>query len=144
LFLKRNKNRSDLFSFETENRRHDFRVRPSDTRPVVIKLGQEEIRVINISAHGLAFKNSGLKEGESHRMVLLLPDRDSAIRPILEIVEIDREGVCHCCYKEIDDDEIEQVHQYVLVRQKEVIRSQKKGRNKKRFEFKSKADTLYA
>jgi len=132
--LKRNKNRSDIFSFETENRRHDFRVRPSDTRPVVIKLGQEEIRIINISAHGLAFKKPGLKEGESHRMVLSLPDRDSTITAILEIVEIDGEGVCHCRYKEVDGDEIEQVHQYVLARQKEVMRSQKKGSHKKRFE----------
>lgn len=75
-------------------------------------------------------------------MVLSLLDRDSAITAILEIVEIDREGVCHCRYKEVDDDEIERLHQYVLVRQKEEMRSQKKGNNKKRFEFKSKADTL--
>jgi len=105
-------------------------------------LGQEGIRVINISAHGLAFKKSGFKEGESHRMVLSLPDTDSTLTVILEIVEIDGEGVCHCRYNKVDDDEIEQLHQYVLARQKEEVRSQKKGSHKKRFEFKPKADTL--
>jgi hypothetical protein len=114
-----------MFSFESNDRRSSYRASPLANAPIVFEFGGEEVQVINISAGGLAFKNKGFKSGDTQTIALLLPRQNVTLAPILKIKTIDDHNVCHCQFREIGEDEVELIHQYVLKRQKEVIQSKK-------------------
>jgi len=129
LFWKEKQNNSEIFSFESNDRRSSYRVLPPANAPIVFKFGGEKVQMVNISAGGLAFKNKGFKSGDTQTIELLLPYQNVTLAPILEINTIDDQNVCHCRFREIGEDEVEAIHKYVLKRQKEVMQSQKASKN---------------
>jgi len=126
LFWERQQNSSEIFSWETNDRRSSFRVSPSENAPVVFEFGGEKVQAIDISVGGLAFKNKHFKSEDSQPMKILLPYQNVSIAPILAIIAIDNKNICHCQFCKIGEDEVEAIHQYVLKRQKEIIQSKKK------------------
>jgi len=126
LFWKKKKNNSELFFQETKGRRSSFRVSPSKNAPIVFEFGGVKVQVIDISAGGLAFKNKDFKSGDTQPIEFLLPDQKVSIAPILAIIAIGKQNICHCQFCKIGEDEIEAIHQYVLKRQKEIMPSKKK------------------
>ncbi|MBC8432702.1 MAG: PilZ domain-containing protein [Desulfobacterales bacterium] len=129
MFWKEKQNNSEIFSFESNDRRSSYRVLPPANAPIVFKCGGEKVQMVNISAGGLAFKNKGFKSGDTQTIELLLPYQNVTLAPILEINTIDDQNVCHCRFREIGEDEVEAIHKYVLKRQKEVMQSQKASKN---------------
>ena len=84
------------------------------------------MQVIDISSGGLAFKNKNFKSGDTQPIEFLLPNQNVPLAPILEIIAIGEQNICHCRFCKIGKDEIEAIHQYVLKRQKEIMQSKKK------------------
>ncbi len=118
MFWKEKQDNSELFSFESNDRRLAYRVSPHANAPIVFEFGGEKVQVVNIGAGGLAFKNKGFKRGDTQTIELLLPCQNITLAPILKINTVDDQNVCHCQFREIGEDEVEAIHQYVLDRQK--------------------------
>ncbi len=131
MFWKRNRNTTETFTFQTADRRAFFRVSPSADEPISFRFGEKEIRVIDIGAGGLSFKNEDFRIGDSAPVDFDLPGRDMSISVDLRIVEIDRNNTCHCSFEGIDEDAVEEIHQYALLRQKSIILAKKKKPKKK-------------
>jgi len=129
LFWKRNQSSLEIFSLESNDRRLYYRVSPSASAAIVFEFGGEKVKVIDISAGGLAFKSKNFKKGDSQLIELLLHPQQEPISIILKINEIDDQNICHCRFIETREDDAETIHQYVLKRQKEIIQS-KKEKNK--------------
>ena len=129
MFWKEKQNNSEIFSLESNDRRLFYRVFPHSNAPIVFEFGGEKVQMVNISAGGLAFKNKGFKSGDTQTIEFLLPDQNVTLAPVLEINTIDDQNVCHCQFREIGEDEVEAIHQYVLKRQKEIMQSQKASNN---------------
>jgi len=130
LSWKKQKIEDNMFVYEIEDRRMSFRISPSNDAPVSFSFGNKSVNVINIGASGLCFKNNGFTQGESHLIELELPGRNTNIAAILMVIEIDDQNVCHCLFKEMHDEAVEEIHQYVLEQQKEYIRKQKEAAKK--------------
>ncbi len=129
MFWKEKQNNSEMFSFESNDRRSSYRVFPHANAPIVFEFGGEKVQVVNIGAGGLAFKNKGFKSGDTQTIELLLPYQNVTLAPILKINTIDDQNVSHCQFREIGEDEVEAIHKYVLKRQKEIMQSQKASKN---------------
>lgn len=125
MFWKRKTSDLKLFTYETDDRRKSFRLSPPEDGPVTLRFGEKEHLVIDIGAGGLSFKNSNFSEGDSKFVTFDLPGQDTTISTILEIRKICQEGICHCNFKEIEEEAVERIHQYLLARQKEILRSKR-------------------
>ena len=132
MYWKKVRSNSELFSYRTANRRKFFRVSPSEIEPVSFKFGETEVRIINISGGGLSFRNNNFQLGESHLVNFDLPGQSVAISTNLEILGIDKQGVCHCHFKTVQDEAVDTIIQYVLERQKQVITAGRKRSKQKR------------
>ncbi len=82
--------------------------------------------MIDISSGGLAFKNKNFISGATQPVEFLLPNQKVSIAPILVIIAIGEQNICHCQFCEIGEDEVEAIHQYALKRQKEIMQSKKR------------------
>ena len=129
MFWKEKQNDSEMFSLESNDRRLAYRVLPQANVPIVFEFGGEKVQMVNICANGLAFKNKGFKSGDTQTIELPLSYRNITVAPILEINSIDDQNVCHCQFREIREDEVEAMHQYVLNRQKKIDLSKKTSKN---------------
>jgi hypothetical protein len=130
LFWRRAQNNSEIFHYETKDRRSSLRVFPAESAPIVFELDGEKVPVIDIGAGGLSFKNKNLGNGDSLSIEFLLPGQNISITAVLTVKAIDSSRICHCEFKDIGADEVEAIHQYVLKRQKEVIQSKRAQKNK--------------
>ena len=139
MFWKRKQTDSEIFSLTLNDRRSSYRVSPSANAPIVFDIKGHKARVVNISAGGLAFKCKHFNDGDSLAVEFLLPDLDVSVAPILEIKKIDNQNICHCSFKEIGEDEVEAIHQYVLQRQKELMQSKKAEMHKKQIKASNQA-----
>lgn len=123
MFWKRKLNSSEMFTLETNNRRSSFRVSPNEEAPILIKFGNKEVRVINIGAGGLAIENMGFVKGDSHLTNFKIPGQDTTISVVLKITGICQQNICHCCFIDIQEEDVEAIHKYMLARQKEDLRA---------------------
>ena len=130
MFWKRKQTDSEIFSLTLNDRRSSFRVSPSASAPIEFDIKGHKARVVNISAGGLAFKCKHFGDGDSLAVEFLLPDLNVSIATILEIKKIDKQNICHCQFKEIGEEAVESIHQYVLKRQKELIQSKRADMHK--------------
>ncbi len=122
----------EMFEFHSRERRKWFRVRPSVEAPVLLRFDDRRCEVRDIGAAGLSFETDKLAVGEIRSAELELPGLDSPIRVPMEIISIDTRNVCHCSFKTIEEDAVEKIHQYVLRRQKEILRENKRTSGKKK------------
>lgn len=112
----------DPFRLEfEESPRYYFRVRPSPQHPVYMQIGGRRHEVYDISAGGLAIWAPELKEGQKISGLLHLPGDDRALPLIMMVRNIGAEGLVGGQFAKIRESDREQIHQYVLMRQKEEI-----------------------
>ena len=130
MFWKRKKNNSEFFSCEADDRRASFRVCPSEDEPIVFKSGAKGVKVLDISAGGLSFENSDFVEGDSLVVEFALPGQNMTIAAMLEILSICGQNICHCRFEKIEETAVEEIHQYVLARQKEILNEEKKSKQR--------------
>ena len=103
--------------------RQGFRVTPDPEDPIVLNVDGKPVNVTEISSHGLAFQNEGFKGQEVFTVRLFLPKVFTEITASLEILRVDREGICLCVLKDMDQNAEDAIHRYVLLRQKDDLQS---------------------
>ena len=126
MFWKKKK-AEQLFFCESNDRRNSFRVRPISSEPIATHFGGKPVTLQTIGAGGLSFLNEQSKVGESQSMMLDLPGQDVIISAKVEVVNVDKEGVCHCRFVDISDEFLDVIHRYVLSVQIRQVRMKKKG-----------------
>ena len=105
----------------TDAGRSAYRVAPDTHDPVVLMIEDRIYRVINISATGISCTGPELDLQMRYRVKLLLREEDQPMTLHLDVVT-QRDGAYHCRFVELSEATQEVLHQYVLQRQKQVIR----------------------
>ena len=103
-----------------------FRVYPSKENPVNIKVGDANLIAIDISAGGISFDNSNFKNGATYPLEIILPEKET-ITVETTIHKIDDKNVCRCSIVGLSEYQEDQIHSYILARQKEEM-AQNKGK----------------
>lgn len=119
-----------LFTYYTDDRRSAYRVKPAPEAPVVLDFEGMAVALHDISAVGVSLKHSRLARHETYAVLLVLPGRGMMIDCDIYVVDIDAAGIVHCCFKSMDDDDVESIHRYVLERQKQLLRRSKEMRQR--------------
>jgi hypothetical protein len=122
LFWKK-KNKPEKQLDAPEEARQSYRIAPDPEDPLFLNLDGNLLEIVEISSGGLAFKNQGLKENSSYMVDFVLPT-GGVIKTRIKILRIDAEDVCRCSFLDLDAQSEDSLHHYVLVRQKDDLRSQ--------------------
>jgi len=122
----------ELFVMKTNERRDSYRVQPSKDEPILFRLEDKTVKVKNISATGLSFKNENCSIGELFTVNIDLPGLGPTVPATLQIIGIDPFNRCHCKFLRIDKAACERIHQYVLNRQKEQAREIREMKKKRK------------
>lgn len=105
-----------------EEARQAYRVEPDSENPLFLNLEGISLEIVEISSGGLAFKNQGLKAGSAHMIDFVLPT-GGIIKTRIKILRVDEEDICRCNFINLDVESEDALHRYVLVRQKDDLRS---------------------
>ena len=122
---KKNKDEGKLFKAPPADR-GAFRVYPSKENPVTIKVGDANLIAIDISAGGISFVNTDFKNGATYPLEITLPEKET-ITVETTIHKIDVKNICRCSIVGLSEYQEDQIHSYILARQKEEI-AQNKGK----------------
>jgi len=123
--LKKKDDRKKLFK-APEDVRKSFRVTPAADGPIKIFLDDKSVSMVNISSGGACFKNNNFKPGTLYPAQFLLPDEVEDICVTIEIISFDDDGLCRSRFHDLSPEHEDQIHQYVLNRQKEILAEEKK------------------
>lgn len=107
--------------------RSAYRVVPSRNDPVILQIDGELVRVLDISANGLSCPEAAVKQGRRYPFKLDLPLKSPQINGYLDVMPGSSGGKVQCQFVELAADEVDLLHHYVLVRQKEALRSLRSG-----------------
>ena len=110
---------SSLLFLFISGKRSTYRLVLSEDEAVLCKIGEREVKLLDLSAGGLSFKNIGLALGESFAVQFSLPGMDRVVSAVVEVQNIeitktDQQQICHCRLKEIGAEDREAIHQYIL------------------------------
>ena len=108
--------------------RGSFRVYPSKENPIILKVGGTSLNAVDISSGGISFDNKNFKLGATYSMEMVLPQGRGTFNAKTEILKIDDKDVCRCKILGLSPEQEDEVHSYILARQKEEI-AQKKGKS---------------
>ena len=122
MFWKK-KNKPEKKLKAPEEARQAYRIAPDPGNPLFLNLEGNSLEIVEISSGGLAFKNQGLKANSLYTVDFVLPTGGS-IQTRIKILRIDEENICRCNFIDLDVQSEDSLHRYVLVRQKDDLRSQ--------------------
>lgn len=122
MFFKNRNKPGELFSLPSQERRHAFRVRPSAEAPIAFAVRGQAVIVGDISAGGLSFSGAPCAAGDRESIVFTLPGLNTTITATIEVVKVDADGVVHCRFIAMATETEDDIHLYVLRRQKQMIR----------------------
>ncbi len=111
-----------------DDRRSFFRVTPSSREPVFASVGAGKYKVKDISAGGIGiyrYEGENLEAGKDYPLKVTLPLIDQEISGTLKIIRAS-DKVYHCIFVDLEDQCTEELHRFVLERQKEMLREKKK------------------
>lgn len=108
-----------------------YRVVPDPDDPVILMIAGNLCRVVDISASGFSCRSDKVSAGQRYRFKLDLPTNGPELEGNVDVLpggnndsSVDPESL-HCKFVDLKPEYIDQLHQYVLSRQKEAIRSLK-------------------
>ena len=122
MFWKK-KSKDDKKFRAPDEARQAYRITPDPENPIFLNIAGKSLEILEISSGGLAFKNQGFKAESSHRIDFVLPT-GGAIKTRIQVLRIDEEDICRCNFVNLDVESEDALHRYVLVRQKDDLRSQ--------------------
>lgn len=128
MFWKKKTSEKELIEYDNDNQRESFRLDTDESRPVFAQFGGHQVRMLNISAGGVAFEFKKGNVGEHQNIQVTLPGKQGfSFTALAEIVNITRSEVCHCTLSGLTEAMVENIHQYILHAQ---IEEQRKKRGK--------------
>ena len=117
---------------DTENQREAFRYVFKGNRHLPMDFKETPVKVLDISAGGMAFKNEGFKQYDVDQITLFLNLPNYAgngkFTAQLRILNINDQGTCHCIFENCTIEEYEMIHKYVLEMQKMDLMPQAKNK----------------
>lgn len=105
--------------------RSAFRVSPPPDEPLMLKVGGQNIAIIDISSGGISFDSVKLKLGSIHPVQLTLPGEIIPIFAVIEILRIEDKKLCRAKLYDLTREQEDKIHQYVLNRQKHDLEKEK-------------------
>ncbi len=114
---------NDITVTARPSKRQAYWVVPDPDDPVIFQLDGELTRVIDISALGISISEEAVKSGRRYPFSLDLPSSSSPIAGYVDVMPDNETGFAHCKFVDLNAEEIDTLHHYVLVRQKEAIRA---------------------
>lgn len=100
-----------------------YRVVPDRDDPVLLQIEGDLVRVLDISAGGFSCLADTLVEGMRYKIKLNLPDYPEEISAFADVVTIEETGIGRCRFFDLDEQQQDWLHRYVLVRQKRAIKA---------------------
>ncbi|MCG8684698.1 MAG: hypothetical protein MI892_07480 [Desulfobacterales bacterium] len=129
MFWKKAKPINPLTVDDVADQRNAFRYVFTDDRQLTMKFKGKTVRVLDISAGGLAFENQGFKKYDADNIVLdlTMPNfvKDPVFSSDLRILHLTENNICHCIFENCSVDRYEMVHKYVLEMQKHDLQKMK-------------------
>lgn len=105
-----------------------YRVVPNPDDPIILQLDGELTRVLDISANGFTAVTEVMAPGRRYPYSLDLPTARAALSGYVDALPGSEPGILQCRFVELGADDLDALHAYVLIRQKEAIRSIRAGR----------------
>ncbi|MBX2884147.1 MAG: PilZ domain-containing protein [Granulosicoccus sp.] len=116
----------------TSTSRAAYRVVPDPDDPIILQLDGKLSRVLDISASGFSCPEGEVKQGRRYRFKMDLPTKTTELTGYVDVLPGADNGYLHCQFVELNADELDVLHLYVLARQKEAIRSLRSGSSHRR------------
>lgn len=104
-----------------------YRVVPDPDDPAILQIEGTLVRVLDISASGFSCPAGEIAEGRRYRFQLDLPGRTQPLSGYVDVLPALDNGQLHCQFVELDAEDLDTLHRYVLLRQIDVIRSMRAG-----------------
>lgn len=105
-----------------------YRVVPDPDDPIILQLDGKLSRVLDISATGFSAPPDVVEAGRRYPFSMDLPSAGKPIAGYVDVLSVaDREQL-HCRFVNLAPEELDSLHHYVLVRQKQAIRSLRSSR----------------
>tara|TARA_B100000614_G_C14396633_1_gene431987 strand:+ start:66 stop:476 length:411 start_codon:yes stop_codon:yes gene_type:complete len=126
LFWKKKKPPAVDTLVEFDDKREAFRYvfPPGKRLPMVFK--GKPVRVIDLSAGGIAFTNEGFKTNETDtvQLNLKMPNYkgNTVFKAVAKVIRVTDKGICHCLFENCRVEDYELLHKYVLEMQKQDLK----------------------
>jgi len=104
-----------------------YSVVPNPDEPVILQLDGNLARVLDISAVGFSSPVDSVKPGRRYPFSVDLPTYKRPISGYVDVLPDTHDNELTCRFVDLSDEHTDALHQYVLVRQKEVIRALRAG-----------------
>ena len=122
MFWKKKKPVTDTIIYESDDKRQAYRYEFKPEQQLEVEFKGRTVRVINISAGGMAFKNNGFQQFDADfiKFDLDIPNfsGNTTFFAGLRILKISENDTCHCIFEQCSLDQHELIHKYVLEMQK--------------------------
>jgi len=107
--------------------RSAYCVVPDPDDPIILQLDGNLSRVLEISATGFSIPPEVVPPGRRYPFSLDIPTTSAPINGYVDVLP-DKDDELHCQFVDLTAEELDVLHHYVLVRQKEAIRAIRAGR----------------
>ena len=107
-----------------------YGVVPDPDDPIILQLDGRLSRVLEISASGFAVPLDVVAAGRRYRFGMDLPTASAPLSGYVDVLPVAPDAArLQARFVDLPPEELETLHRYVLVRQKEAIRSLRAGRS---------------
>lgn len=135
MFWKKPKQKIDIQDpMEIEEQREAFRYVFREDQHLPMEFKQTPVKVLDISAGGMAFRNKGFVQYDVDQIIVFLnlPNYtgNGKFTAQLRILNINTKGICHCIFENCTIEEYEMIHRYVLEMQKMDLKTHSKNEGK--------------
>lgn len=103
--------------------RASYSVPPDPDDPVILQIDGQLVRVLEISATGLIATSEHVKPGRRYPFSLDVPTASMPIGGYMDVLADGDSLQFACQFVDLSADDLDSLHHYVLVRQKQAIRS---------------------
>lgn len=100
-----------------------YRVVPDPDDPIILQIDGRLSRVLDISATGFSAPPDVVEAGRRYPFSMDLPSAKKPISGYVDVLRVADHEQLHCRFVNLTPEELDTLHHYVLVRQKQAIRS---------------------
>ena len=129
MFWKKKPTSIDIIVPGSDTKRRAFRFSPVTGKLLDVVFMGKKVRLIDISAGGISFKNKGFKKNDVDVIEIDMGNCARKHHPVISlktrILSIDDNDICHTEFDGLSDDEENTLHCFVYELQKEELRNHK-------------------
>lgn len=114
---------NDITVKAASSSRTAYQVVPDPDDPIILQVDGKLSRVLDISANGFTLPVDVIAAGRRYPFSIDLPTGYRPISGYIDALPQTDEGHIQCLFVNLSAEEADAVHHYVLIRQKEAIRS---------------------